>query len=121
MHRECVCVAIHWPDREVGFAWSTVWVRKFCETKRAAGKRDLFDYPNTLSQLARLLQFAAEDCEYLSTATPRMNETDPLPDCADTTIIRTPSRQELLFARSQVVNAAKAFRLEAIDMVSFSD
>ncbi|EIM85863.1 citrate lyase beta subunit [Stereum hirsutum FP-91666 SS1] len=37
--------------------------------------------------------------------------------CADTSIIRTPSRQELLYTRSQIVVAAKAFGLEAIDMV----
>ncbi|KDR82658.1 hypothetical protein GALMADRAFT_836735 [Galerina marginata CBS 339.88] len=37
--------------------------------------------------------------------------------CADTSIIRTPSRRELLFTRSQIVIAAKAFSLEAIDMV----
>jgi len=37
--------------------------------------------------------------------------------CADTSIIRTGSRRELLFTRSQIVIAAKAFGLEAIDMV----
>jgi citrate lyase subunit beta-like protein len=37
--------------------------------------------------------------------------------CADTSIIRSPSRHELLYTRSQVVVAAKAFGLEAIDMV----
>jgi len=37
--------------------------------------------------------------------------------CADTSIIRTPSRRELLYTRSQIVIAAKAFGLEAIDMV----
>ncbi|KAA1479023.1 beta subunit of citrate lyase [Dentipellis sp. KUC8613] len=37
--------------------------------------------------------------------------------CADTSIIRTTSRQELLYARSKIAAAAKAFRLEAIDMV----
>ncbi|EPQ54754.1 beta subunit of citrate lyase [Gloeophyllum trabeum ATCC 11539] len=37
--------------------------------------------------------------------------------CADTSIIRTQSRQELLYARSRIVNAAKAFGLQAIDMV----
>ncbi|KDQ62186.1 hypothetical protein JAAARDRAFT_30086 [Jaapia argillacea MUCL 33604] len=37
--------------------------------------------------------------------------------CADTSIIRTPSRLELLYARSRIVIAAKAFGLEAIDMV----
>ncbi|KAF8895283.1 Pyruvate/Phosphoenolpyruvate kinase-like domain-containing protein [Infundibulicybe gibba] len=37
--------------------------------------------------------------------------------CADTSIIRTPSRRELLYTRSQIVIAAKAFGLGAIDMV----
>ncbi|EIW81318.1 citrate lyase beta subunit [Coniophora puteana RWD-64-598 SS2] len=37
--------------------------------------------------------------------------------CADTSVIRTTSRQELLFVRSQIVVAAKAHRLGAIDMV----
>ncbi|KIK03329.1 hypothetical protein K443DRAFT_676816 [Laccaria amethystina LaAM-08-1] len=37
--------------------------------------------------------------------------------CADTSIIRTHSRRELLNARSQIVIAAKAFGLDAIDMV----
>ncbi|KAL6302803.1 Pyruvate/Phosphoenolpyruvate kinase-like domain-containing protein [Sparassis latifolia] len=37
--------------------------------------------------------------------------------CADTSIIRTASRQELLFTRSQIVITAKAFGLDAIDMV----
>ncbi|KAF8827479.1 hypothetical protein HHX47_DHR4000125 [Lentinula edodes] len=36
--------------------------------------------------------------------------------CADTSIIRTRSRQELLYTRSQIAIAAKAFGLEAIDM-----
>ncbi|KAJ7695985.1 Pyruvate/Phosphoenolpyruvate kinase-like domain-containing protein [Mycena rosella] len=38
-------------------------------------------------------------------------------DCADTAILRSPSRLELLYTRSQIVIAAKAFGLEAIDMV----
>ncbi len=38
-------------------------------------------------------------------------------DCADTGILRTPSRRELLYTRSQIVIAAKAFGLDAIDMV----
>ncbi|KAI3603037.1 citrate lyase subunit beta [Moniliophthora roreri] len=38
-------------------------------------------------------------------------------NCADTSIIRTKSRQELLYTRSQIAVAAKAFGLEAIDMV----
>ncbi|KAJ7205914.1 citrate lyase beta subunit [Mycena haematopus] len=37
--------------------------------------------------------------------------------CADTSILRTPSRYELLYTRSSIVIAAKAFELEAIDMV----
>jgi len=37
--------------------------------------------------------------------------------CADTSIIRTPSRRELLFTRSSIVITAKAFGLQAIDMV----
>ncbi|KAI6166796.1 citrate lyase beta subunit [Pisolithus thermaeus] len=37
--------------------------------------------------------------------------------CADTSVVRTTSRQELLFVRSQIVIAAKASGLEAIDMV----
>nr|GAT50562.1 predicted protein [Mycena chlorophos] len=37
--------------------------------------------------------------------------------CADTAILRTPSRRELLYTRSSIVIAAKAFRLNAIDMV----
>ncbi|KAF9013387.1 Pyruvate/Phosphoenolpyruvate kinase-like domain-containing protein [Cyathus striatus] len=37
--------------------------------------------------------------------------------CADTGIIRTHSRRELLYTRSQIVIAAKAFGLGAIDMV----
>ncbi|EIN12833.1 citrate lyase beta subunit [Punctularia strigosozonata HHB-11173 SS5] len=38
--------------------------------------------------------------------------------CADTSIVRTRSRSELLYARSRMVIAAKAFGLEAIDMAS---
>ncbi|KAG8854304.1 hypothetical protein FRB96_007709 [Tulasnella sp. 330] len=37
--------------------------------------------------------------------------------CADTSIQRTRSRLELLYARSHVVNAAKAWGIQAIDMV----
>ncbi|RDB17841.1 Citrate lyase subunit beta-like protein, mitochondrial [Hypsizygus marmoreus] len=37
--------------------------------------------------------------------------------CADTSIIRSPTRQELLYTRSQIVIVAKAFGLDAIDMV----
>ena len=38
-------------------------------------------------------------------------------DCADTGIIRTTTRQELLYTRSHIVVTAKAFGLGAIDMV----
>ncbi|KAJ6584766.1 Pyruvate/Phosphoenolpyruvate kinase-like domain-containing protein [Mycena capillaripes] len=38
-------------------------------------------------------------------------------DCADTAILRSSSRLELLYTRSSIVIAAKAFGLEAIDMV----
>lgn len=38
-------------------------------------------------------------------------------DCADTSVVRTTSREELLFVRSQIAITAKAFGLEAIDMV----
>ncbi|KAJ8509117.1 hypothetical protein ONZ45_g8686 [Pleurotus djamor] len=37
--------------------------------------------------------------------------------CADTSIVRSRSRRELLFTRSQIVVAARAFGLDAIDMV----
>ncbi|KIM66771.1 hypothetical protein SCLCIDRAFT_109412 [Scleroderma citrinum Foug A] len=37
--------------------------------------------------------------------------------CADTSVMRSPSRQELLYVRSQIVIAAKASGLDAIDMV----
>ncbi|KAF7299116.1 HpcH-HpaI domain-containing protein [Mycena indigotica] len=37
--------------------------------------------------------------------------------CADTSILRSPSRRELLYTRSSIVIAAKAFGLNAIDMV----
>ncbi|KAH9841516.1 citrate lyase beta subunit [Rhodofomes roseus] len=37
--------------------------------------------------------------------------------CADTSIIRTKSRQELLYTRSQIAITSKAFGLDAIDMV----
>lgn len=36
--------------------------------------------------------------------------------CADVGATRTPSRMELLYARSSVVTAAKAYKLSAIDM-----
>lgn len=53
----------------------------------------------------------------ISLSTTCYSETEHRRDCADTSIIRTPSRQELLYTRSQIVVAAKAFGLEAIDMV----
>ncbi|OAX34553.1 Phosphoenolpyruvate/pyruvate domain-containing protein, partial [Rhizopogon vinicolor AM-OR11-026] len=37
--------------------------------------------------------------------------------CADTSVIRTPSRLELLYVRPQITIAAKAFGLDAIDVV----
>ncbi|KAF8513747.1 Pyruvate/Phosphoenolpyruvate kinase-like domain-containing protein [Gautieria morchelliformis] len=37
--------------------------------------------------------------------------------CADTSIIRTSSREELLYPRSKIALATKAFQLQAIDMV----
>ncbi|KAN0123486.1 citrate lyase [Russula decolorans] len=37
--------------------------------------------------------------------------------CADSSVIRTPSRQELLYPRSKIAVVAKAFGLGAIDMV----
>ncbi|OJT11533.1 Citrate lyase subunit beta-like protein, mitochondrial [Trametes pubescens] len=37
--------------------------------------------------------------------------------CADTGVIRTTSRQELLYTRSYIAVTAKAFKLKAIDMV----
>ncbi|KAI0078213.1 citrate lyase beta subunit [Panus rudis PR-1116 ss-1] len=37
--------------------------------------------------------------------------------CADTSVIRTPSRRELLYTRSQIAITARAFGLQAIDMV----
>jgi citrate lyase subunit beta-like protein len=40
--------------------------------------------------------------------------------CADTAIIRTSARQELLYPRSKIALAAKAFRLQAIDMARFT-
>lgn len=43
--------------------------------------------------------------------------TDSGLDCADTMIIRTKTRQELLYTRSQIAITAKAYGLEAIDMV----
>ena len=60
-------------------------------------------------------QFAAEDCMALFSTEIRCMTVRI--DCADTSVLRTTSRQELLFVRSQIVITAKAFGLEAIDMV----
>jgi citrate lyase subunit beta-like protein len=38
-------------------------------------------------------------------------------DCADLGITRTSNRQELLYSRSKLVTTAKAFDLQAIDLV----
>lgn len=38
-------------------------------------------------------------------------------DCADTSIIRTTSRTELLYTRSRITLAARAHGLQSIDMV----
>jgi citrate lyase subunit beta-like protein len=68
---------------------------------------------------ANLPKFASEDCKYSPSFL--FIETmfkSCIVDCADTSIIRTPSRQELLYTRSQIVVAAKTFGLNAIDMVS---
>ena len=39
-------------------------------------------------------------------------------DCADVGVIRTSGRTELLYPRSKLVTTAKAFGLQAIDLVS---
>ena len=38
-------------------------------------------------------------------------------DCADLGLTRTPERTELLYPRSKLVTTAKAFGLQAIDLV----
>jgi citrate lyase subunit beta-like protein len=38
-------------------------------------------------------------------------------DCADLGLTRTPGRTELLYPRSKLVTTAKAFGLQAIDLV----
>lgn len=43
--------------------------------------------------------------------------TEMFADCADSSVVRTSSRQELLYPRSKIAVVAKAFGLEAIDMV----
>ncbi|KDQ25936.1 hypothetical protein PLEOSDRAFT_32314 [Pleurotus ostreatus PC15] len=57
------------------------------------------EYSVARSGIVSALLFAAEDY------------------CADTSILRSRSRRELLYTRSQIVIAARAFGLEAIDMV----
>lgn len=72
-----------------------------------------------LSDDSHSLQFAAEDCarDFISPP-PHGSINTFIIDCADTRIVRTPSRQELLYTRSKIVVAARAFGLDAIDMVS---
>lgn len=41
-------------------------------------------------------------------------------DCADVGVTRTSSRSELLYPRSKLVTTAKAFGLQAIDLVPVS-
>ena len=67
-------------------------------------------------------QFAAEDCEWCSLCRvlSKVFGTQLEADCADTGIIRTKSRQELLYTRSHIVVTAKAFGLSAIDMVRYT-
>ena len=79
-------------------------------------------YYGTGGRKARLagLLFAAEDCklEFLFAIVLRSEGTECVRvDCADTGIVRTLERTELLYTRSQVVIAAKTYGLEAIDMV----
>lgn len=65
------------------------------------------------------LLFAAEDCTFYFLRAKLLNQ--HCPDCADTSIIRTPQRTELLYTRSQIAVTAKAFQLDAIDMVRQQD
>jgi hypothetical protein len=64
------------------------------------------------------VEFASEDCDFLRFDSYDGDDAQAMyaTDCADTSIIRTPSRQELLYTRSQIVVAAKTFGLDAIDM-----
>lgn len=62
--------------------------------------------------VSRALRFSSA-----SEASRELGNENPL-DCADTSIIRTPSLRELLYTRSNIVVTAKAFGLEAIDMAS---
>lgn len=66
-----------------------------------------------------LPQFAAEDCESKSPLGVGNTNANVhcWADCADTGVIRTTSRQELLYTRSYIAVTAKAHKLKAIDMV----
>lgn len=50
----------------------------------------------------------------------KRGEADRRADCADVGITRTSNRSELLYPRSKLVTTAKAFGLQAIDLVSQS-
>nr|XP_031858593.1 uncharacterized protein CI109_005973 [Kwoniella shandongensis]KAA5525665.1 hypothetical protein CI109_005973 [Kwoniella shandongensis] len=65
------------------------------------------------------LLFAAEDCEFTSSLAPYVFKYTDAPnvDCADVGLTRTPTREELLYPRSRLVTTAKAFGLQAIDLV----
>jgi len=47
-------------------------------------------------------------------------QTGLIADCADLGLTRTPERMELLYPRSKLVTTAKAFGLQAIDLVRLS-
>jgi citrate lyase subunit beta-like protein len=57
------------------------------------------------------LLFAAEDCKS------SYKDLRLMADCADVGITRTVERTELLYPRSKLVTVAKAFGLQAIDLV----
>jgi len=85
---------------------STAGLRIVASIESARGVMDLKEIASWTSEFGSdkggeltALLFAAEDY------------------CADTSVVRTTSKRELLFVRSQVVITAKAFGLEAIDMV----
>jgi len=80
--------------------------------------------PNSRLRMDALL-FAAEDCESklkfgyrhaFSTSTEAKTLSGT--DCADTRVQRSSSGEELLYPRSHIVVAARAFGLHSIDMVS---
>ena len=56
-------------------------------------------------------------CHSLATHLLRIRLTGMFIDCADSSVVRTSSRQELLYPRSKIAAVARAFGLEAIDMV----